>query len=58
MVKNKRRKRLLRPPKLPSPKSMELDLEAAKRFRELADRLAERLAENMPTPRIRRGSGK
>jgi hypothetical protein len=55
MVKNNRRKRLLRPPKLPSPKSMELDLEAAQRFRELADRLAERLAENRPTPRLRKG---
>jgi len=30
---------------------MELDLEAAKRFRELADRLA---AERMITPRLRR----
>jgi len=44
-------KRLLRPPRVPSPKSIQEDAKAAERFLELAERhLDERAKAVLPTP--------
>jgi len=49
-----KRKRLLPPPKVPTPKSIEDDRDAALRFRELADRFTAKLRAGRPTPRLRK----